>query len=159
MLANGAIYDLDKGRIVANPGGGTHAITSDNARQFLARRRAVGLRSRLRGVVRGVGGKLPDETIDEITDDLLASAGDAIEAATAHMTGVFMKSSGLRGMGDVYEKLIEPLIGDKRVREEAESPDQGTPLVNLAQYITVLVNGAPSADNLHEAIDGELSDE
>ena len=27
ILANGAIYDLDKGRIIGNPGGGTTAIT------------------------------------------------------------------------------------------------------------------------------------
>ena len=31
ILANGAVYDLDKGRIVANPGGGTSAITQANA--------------------------------------------------------------------------------------------------------------------------------
>src|SRR3990167_8438233 len=31
ILANGAVYDLDKGRIVANPGGGTTAITQANA--------------------------------------------------------------------------------------------------------------------------------
>lgn len=31
VLANGAIYDMNKGRIVANPGGGNHAITSESA--------------------------------------------------------------------------------------------------------------------------------
>ena len=38
VLANGAVYDLDKGRIVANPGGGTHAITSENARALIHKR-------------------------------------------------------------------------------------------------------------------------
>lgn len=44
-LSNGAVYDLDKGRIVANPGGGKHAITSDNAREMvkarIERKRAI----------------------------------------------------------------------------------------------------------------------
>lgn len=35
VLSNGAVYDLDKGRIVANPGGGKYAITSDNARDMV----------------------------------------------------------------------------------------------------------------------------
>jgi len=39
-LPNGAIYDLEKGRIVANPGGGSHAITSANAHEYLAMRQA-----------------------------------------------------------------------------------------------------------------------
>ena len=34
VLKNGAVYDLDKGRIVANPGGGSHAITSERAIEF-----------------------------------------------------------------------------------------------------------------------------
>ena len=38
VLKNGAVYDLDKGRIVANPGGGTHAITSANAGAMLQKR-------------------------------------------------------------------------------------------------------------------------
>jgi hypothetical protein len=34
VLKNGAVYDMDKGRIVANPRGGTQAITSANARDM-----------------------------------------------------------------------------------------------------------------------------
>ena len=33
-LSNGAVYDMVKKRIVANPGGGTHAITSERASEF-----------------------------------------------------------------------------------------------------------------------------
>lgn len=39
-LKNGAVYDLDKHRIVANDGGGTAAITTANASEFHARRQA-----------------------------------------------------------------------------------------------------------------------
>ena len=35
ILKNGAVYDLDKGRIVANPGGGTTAITQANATELI----------------------------------------------------------------------------------------------------------------------------
>jgi hypothetical protein len=41
VLANGAVYDLDKKRIVANPGGGTTAITSETASQLHARRQEL----------------------------------------------------------------------------------------------------------------------
>ena len=37
-LKNGAIYDMDKKRIVANPGGGTTAITQANASAYAALR-------------------------------------------------------------------------------------------------------------------------
>lgn len=33
VLKNGAVYDLDKGRIVANPGGGTGAFTPETSRK------------------------------------------------------------------------------------------------------------------------------
>ena len=35
---NGAIFDTTIGRIVANPGGGTYAITKDNSGDMLRRR-------------------------------------------------------------------------------------------------------------------------
>lgn len=38
VLANGAVYDYGKGRIVANPGGGTQAITSETAHDMLRAR-------------------------------------------------------------------------------------------------------------------------
>ena len=38
ILENGAVYDMDRGRIVSNPGGGKYAITSDNARDMVRAR-------------------------------------------------------------------------------------------------------------------------
>ena len=38
ILSNGAVYDMEKKRIVANPGGGKYAITSENASEFHAKR-------------------------------------------------------------------------------------------------------------------------
>jgi hypothetical protein len=40
-LANGAVYDLTIGRIVANPGGGTAAITGQNSSAYHARRQQL----------------------------------------------------------------------------------------------------------------------
>jgi hypothetical protein len=39
-LKNGAVYDLDKGRIVANPGGGKSAITPERSRELREMRAA-----------------------------------------------------------------------------------------------------------------------
>jgi hypothetical protein len=41
ILANGAVYDLDQKRIVANPGGGRSAITPETASAFHARRQEL----------------------------------------------------------------------------------------------------------------------
>ena len=38
ILPNGAVYDLEKHRIIANPGGGRGAFTPESARQAQARR-------------------------------------------------------------------------------------------------------------------------
>lgn len=38
ILANGAIYDMEKKRIVGNPGGGTTAITQSNATELINKR-------------------------------------------------------------------------------------------------------------------------
>ena len=41
ILKNGAVYDMQKHRIVANPGGGTAAITQANASAYSERRREL----------------------------------------------------------------------------------------------------------------------
>lgn len=113
-LSNGSVYDLDKGRIVKGPpGGGTQAITSDNAKEMLARRRLVGLRAQLRGLARA-------QNVDpsEIDDELLMQAGSAVEALTQHMARTFMGSKSLRGMSEAYGALTAPLVGDKREQSQ-----------------------------------------
>ena len=54
-LANGAVYDYDKHKIVANPGGGTHAITRDNSGEFhkmRAQARLTGMLAYQEGMMR-----------------------------------------------------------------------------------------------------------
>jgi hypothetical protein len=52
VLANGAVYDLDRGRIVANPGGGTHAITSVDAREKVRKRWENYRKASARGILK-----------------------------------------------------------------------------------------------------------
>lgn len=127
-LSNGAVYDMSKGRIVANPGGGTHAITSDNAHAMLARRKAVGLRSQLAGLAQAKG-------IDpsDIDDTLLEQAGDAVQALTRHMAEKFLASDSLRGMSDAYDKLVAPLVGDRREKQDDVPPNESVSVLVLIQ--------------------------
>jgi hypothetical protein len=147
-LSNGAVYDLDKGRIVTGPpGGGTQAITSDNAKEMLARRRLVGLRAQLRGLARAEG-------VDpsEIDDELLMQAGSAVEALTLHMAKTFKESKSLRGMSEAYGALTSPLVGDRRQKDEEPQNEPTSIHVLIAQFINM--SNQPPAD----VIDGTTSE-
>ena len=55
VLKNGAVYDLDAGRIVANPGGGTSAITQATASDMHALRAEKYQRAAVKGLSRVPG--------------------------------------------------------------------------------------------------------
>ena len=59
-LANGAIYDMEKKRITANPGGGKYAITSETASDFHAKRQEKKRRAIEAGAQAAVMDKMPD---------------------------------------------------------------------------------------------------
>jgi hypothetical protein len=126
-----------------------YEITHENARELLARRRAIGLRAQLRGLAKAEG-------VDpsEIDDELLMQAGSAVEALTLHMAQTFQKSSSLRGMAEVYGVLSAPLVGDRRQKDEGdhEPNEQPTIILMLMQYINQL--SAPPAG----AIDAEFKE-
>lgn len=83
------------------PGTRPHnVITSDNARTMQARWQDIRRQSKLRGLARGAG--IDPDAIDK---DLIASAGDATEALTAHFTTQFMASNALSSMSDAYRAL------------------------------------------------------
>jgi len=52
ILENGAVYDIDKGRIVANPGGGKYAITAQNSSAYHARRQEIKQQKLLEGAAK-----------------------------------------------------------------------------------------------------------
>ena len=108
LLDSGAVYDLKAGRICDNLGG-KYSITSENARTFLDRRREVGLIAQLRGLASAEGIELGD---DAELHDIVHGAASAVEALTKLLAQKFKESDNIRGMGEVYSKLIAPLLGD-----------------------------------------------
>lgn len=101
------------GHMVERLSTGGAVITPDVARDFLSRRRLVGLRAQLRGLARA-----NDIDPSEIDDELLMQAGSAVEALTQHMARTFMGSKSLRGMSEAYGALTAPLVGDKREQSQ-----------------------------------------
>ena len=134
LSANGSIVSRETGRIVANPGGGKHAISPASSREIRSLWRAQKARSRLRGLVRGIkdaDGKQID--VSDIDDELVLQANDAAEALTAHMVRTFMASKNLRGMGETYTKLLD--IDDKDAETGGATGDSVRALVDLVRAI------------------------
>ncbi len=134
LYDNGAKKDAVTGHWIQAP---PHAQFTDvTARLMTSRRRAIGLRAQLRGLIAGTGGEIPDQMADDITDADLLAAGSALQALTAHMARTFNSSSSLRGMAEVYDKLASPLIGDRRQRDaDTDAPHEASIVVQIAQYI------------------------
>jgi hypothetical protein len=117
---NGAVYDLERGRIVAMDGeNGTTLITKENAREYQRRGRQALLISQLRGLAGTINELPPDADLEAITQ----GAATVIEALTKHYTRTFLKSNNLRGMAESYAKLISPLLGDDEADQDRQ-PDQ-----------------------------------
>jgi hypothetical protein len=93
-LKNGAIYDLEKHRIVSNPGGGSHAITKDNSGEMRARRTELARERTRQGIAEGLGMDLNK-----------ASGGEEWQELTRLFTEQFKNSKNLRGMAESYAKL------------------------------------------------------
>lgn len=151
--SDGAIRN-DHGHMLKSLTGGQR-ITADNARYLLSRRHVVGLRAQLRGLAKAQGFDPAD-----VDDDLLAQAGDAVEALTMHMAKSFQKSDSLRGMSEAYGALTAPLVGDRRqkVQDEPES-EQPTVFVVMAQFIQQLAPTTPAPDDADpDVIEGEVKD-
>lgn len=99
-------------------------ITVANAREFQSRLRTNSLRGQLKGLLRGAGID-PADTDEE----LIAQAESAADAFAAHLAKTFIASKNLRGMGEVYNKIMGPLAGDQ-AKEGAEG--QAVPAIILA---------------------------
>jgi hypothetical protein len=63
---------------------------------------------------------IPDP--DSLSDDeIIAAGGDAVRLLTKHTALTYLKSGNLRGMGEVFSKLLEPFAEDPRAREPMPS--------------------------------------
>ena len=140
ILANGAVYDMDKKRIVANPGGGTGAITQSNA-SALARLRWERSREEFAaGMAEGMKVQAPTQAWRKI-------GKKAVE--------LLEQSTGARGFADLARFAGEAggFVPMARGREEMQEQQQEQPqiVVMILQYLSTL---QPPSD----VIDGEIKD-
>jgi hypothetical protein len=136
-MKNGAIYDLDKGRIVKGAN-----ITTAQAIAMQARRWRVAEISKLRGMIAGAGIEVPP---DDDLEALLDAAGKAEQAYTAHMGKTFLKSNSLRGMGEV-KKYLTLLAEGRQEAHRVPDPDVVNAVTRLLQEVKSLSNPVIDAD-------------
>jgi hypothetical protein len=115
VLKSGAVYDREAGRIVSHSGEGQFQITSANARAMVAKKREKAIAAQMRGLAAKNGIALPEDATDE---QILKGALDGVEALTAHMKDVFLKSNNIRGLAEAYSKLVTPLVGQQPEEDE-----------------------------------------
>lgn len=152
VYSDGAVRDYHGRSVTLPPQMEKHKISQATTSDLLAKRRLVGLRAQLRGIAKGAGVDVPD-----IDDDLLLAAGSAVEAFTAHMGMTFMQSKSLRGMSDAYDKLVAPLVGDRREKqEEPTSNEQPSILILIQEWHTTRTESNPRVD---EWIDAQFKDD
>lgn len=116
---NGSIYDIETGRYCdlipeLNP----HAITKENARAMVERKRVIAQMGILRGLAKKANVDIDNATLEELAQ----GAGTAIENMTGHFYDVFMDSKNMRGMAEAYKGLISPMLGDEQ-REVQREPE------------------------------------
>lgn len=141
IIPGGAVRDTETGRIVTYVGG-KNLITKETSQLMHARRRELGLRSHLRGMILGAGLDLDPDDVD---DDLVRKAGDALELYVAHMGKTFLKSQNIRGMGEIFPKLVEPF---SRVMKEED--DTVIPLSSMRGLLREIANAARAISNARE---------
>jgi hypothetical protein len=150
VLKNGAVYDMNKGRIVANPGGGTHAITSANARDM--QKLAV---ERKREVVAHAANRAVQDR------SLLAEYGDYAHVAERAMTLQMIATTPEAGKAAVmaHQALIADTgMSEKALQDNPTAPTVGdmAGLVDALAAFVAAVKGNDSVMNVTPADDGDI---
>lgn len=135
IVPGGVVEDRETGRVVGRVGG-KHLITKETSQLMHARRRELGLRSHLRGMILGAG---LDIDPDDVDDDMVRKAGDALELYVAHMGRTFLKSQNIRGMGEIFPKLVEPF---SRVMQKDDEDDASIPVSSMRGLLRDIANAA-----------------
>jgi hypothetical protein len=150
---NGAKKDAKTGYWISPPP--KAKITHELAREFAALRKVRGVQAQLAGLAKSM-----DLEPSDVPEELIEQAGSALEAITHHMASTFKQSKNLRGMGEVYDKLAAPLIGDRREKQEDVPAEPTNVYILLAQFIDQRqVTDMPiSASNKDEVIEGTAED-
>ena len=123
-LSNGAIYDLKAGKICANPGGGTTAITQAISSEYRARNHAKKTAAAARGVAvaiangRGVDGVPGD-------DDAWQMAAEQVAAAL--FSPKFRdRTDALRVLGPIVDAVHDKSV---QVQQQQSQPAQQTNVI------------------------------
>ena len=116
----GLVYDLEEKKIVTQyPELNPNAITPSTSQHLHTLRKAQGARSRLMGLidagkVKGLDFPDPESMTDE---EVIKAAGDVVRLITKHTALTYLESKNLRGMGEIFGKLLEPFAEDPRARD------------------------------------------
>jgi hypothetical protein len=149
---NGAKKDATTGYWIQPPP--KAKITHELAREFAALRKAKGVQAQLAGLAKSM-----DLEPSDVPEELINQAGSALEAITHHMATTFKNSRNLRGMGEVYDKLAAPLVGDRREKQDDTPSEPTSIVVLLAQYISQVTDMSISASNKEDVIDGSIAED
>ena len=135
VLSNGAIYDMEKKRIVANPGGGKNAITKETASEFHAKRQEK-KRARIEaGAMAAVSDKMPDAFTG---DD-----GDWIEAVAQQVAYKALDKLDPKQVDAARFLFTEAGIAEQR------QPVQGTAAEAVTDILREVASIAASLASFH----------
>jgi len=152
ILKNGAVYDLDKGRIVANPGGGTSAITPARSRELREIRAAK--------VARLTRQKITAATA-KISDLPIRSSAEAV----AEVAGILWEEIVLnaeaypRDRMEAFEKLTERAEMTTNIkRQDAEKNNDAAIFLNATTELLRELRSVIQPAEPRETIDGTATD-
>jgi hypothetical protein len=154
LLKSGAVYDRDAGRIVTHTGEGPFQITKESSGQMRTRWKQKTLIAQLRGLAAKEGVELPPDITDE---EIVQGALSGVEALTAHMKAIFLKSNNIRGLAEAYSKLVSPLTGqpdDDDSLTDLEVREVYRDLAALARRVM----GGVEANRQRQVINGDVLD-
>lgn len=140
----GAVYDREVGHIVANPGGGTAAITPATSQLMHERKRQLSAEAAVQGLVDGA-----NALNKGVTDGY-----GAWRAIVAHVAKTLMGSDNLRGQGEVLGKLAQ-VTGFNQPETAVEKP-------NLLEQAGIIALAAELASkmvaNERDVVDAETKE-
>lgn len=150
-LANGAIYDMEKKRITANPGGGKYAITSENASEFHAKRQEKKRAAIEAGAAAAVETLMPGVFTGE--------DGDWIEAVAQQVAYKALDKLDPKQVDAARFLLTEAGLSEAK---QAQTQAQDSAADVLRQVASIAASLAYAFDNSNyrkQAVDGHIIDE
>lgn len=143
ILANGAVYDLDKGRIVANPGGGRAAITKETSSAYHARRQQK---------KRALIARVASEAVER--GDFRARYGDMAFVAAIAETALMKATTPDDPKAVDAARFLLQETGLAEPRQAAGAPAS----VQAEQAVVLQVIGAEAAAEILAAMRGNARD-